>query len=459
MEDMDAFERQLATVMQQGGRASLPVDATAIVHSATTTSPSGRWTVITRRLRGDTTSASTDGGFSVFSALKFVAAGVIVALFGGFLLAGVLTTPQGDEVAPAAVTESPSPTTTEQLLSGMDTVEVEPGVFRVTSDGVRDLTSVEAADIVAGYDGGIWLLREDGFLRLGSDVSHAWPAGAGDEECALEVAPDGTLWVIGCGDPVRSTDGEEWTVQPCPDDSTDCQEFTHLTVAPDGTLWAFDEHRHSVSHLGPAGWQALEPDPIAMVRPLLPPTDAGELYGIGDGWLPVLWRHSDGVWQEQGSIFNVDVGPDGTVWADVGAGWGDPALPDDQVGFARSAGGEWEVWATADILPDIRIGSTYFGYEREVAPDGSLWFSLWRGPDDSGPFELEWWCDGLARFDGETLDRFLPGRCPLMDIAADGSVWLLATDEGALTPGEGGFPDDQTWDLYVITPEAVAATE
>jgi len=45
----------------------------------------------------------------MFSALKFVAAGVIVALFGGFLLAGVLTTPQGDEMVPAAVTESPQP--------------------------------------------------------------------------------------------------------------------------------------------------------------------------------------------------------------------------------------------------------------------------------------------------------------------------------------------------------------
>ena len=44
-------------------------------------------------------------GFTMFSALKFTAAAVIVALFGGFLLAGVLTTPQeGDEMAPAAVT-------------------------------------------------------------------------------------------------------------------------------------------------------------------------------------------------------------------------------------------------------------------------------------------------------------------------------------------------------------------
>ncbi len=56
-------------------------------------------------------------GFTMFAALKFIAAAAIVALFGGFLLAGVLTTPQGDEMAPAAVTDSPSPVTaTSELL-------------------------------------------------------------------------------------------------------------------------------------------------------------------------------------------------------------------------------------------------------------------------------------------------------------------------------------------------------
>ena len=32
------------------------------------------------------------------------------------------------------------PTTTEELLAGMVTEEVEPGVFRVVNDGVRDPT-------------------------------------------------------------------------------------------------------------------------------------------------------------------------------------------------------------------------------------------------------------------------------------------------------------------------------
>ena len=82
----------------------------AITRSVATTTPRGRWSVVTR-LQGRISLAPTEGGFTMFSALKFVAAGVIVALFGGFLLAGILTTPQGDDVLPAAVTESPSPMT------------------------------------------------------------------------------------------------------------------------------------------------------------------------------------------------------------------------------------------------------------------------------------------------------------------------------------------------------------
>ena len=103
-------------------------------------------------------------GFTMFSALKFVVASVIVALFGGFLLAGVLTTPQGDEMAPAAVTSSPSPMTTEELLSTMVTEEVEPGVFRVDDDGVRDLASADYDYVVVGQDRSIWLGSHTGHL-------------------------------------------------------------------------------------------------------------------------------------------------------------------------------------------------------------------------------------------------------------------------------------------------------
>ncbi len=53
---------------------------------------------------------------SMFSATKFVVAGAIVALFGGFLLAGVMTTQPNDELAPAVgVSASPSSTTTRPI--------------------------------------------------------------------------------------------------------------------------------------------------------------------------------------------------------------------------------------------------------------------------------------------------------------------------------------------------------
>jgi hypothetical protein len=48
----------------------------------------------------------------MFSTVKFIAAGAIVALFGGFLLTGALTTQQGEEMVPAAVIASPSPVMT-----------------------------------------------------------------------------------------------------------------------------------------------------------------------------------------------------------------------------------------------------------------------------------------------------------------------------------------------------------
>ena len=48
-------------------------------------------------------------GFSMWSVAKSFVAISIVALFGGFLLAGVLTGPQGDELVPADEVESPAP--------------------------------------------------------------------------------------------------------------------------------------------------------------------------------------------------------------------------------------------------------------------------------------------------------------------------------------------------------------
>ena len=468
MTDMTAFERQLSGEITGLMGPIRPVDDLAIFESVTAASRSQGW------------------GFTMFSALKFIAAAAIVALFGGFLIAGVLTTQQPDKMAPAAVTESPAPNTTEGLLSGMVTKEVWPGVFRVASDGVRDFTTVEAVDIVAGYDGGIWLRRsEEGLVRLGSDGSHPWPLGS-PEDHVFEVAPDGTMWAItgslssreGAG--LRTTDGEVWMSQPCPGI---CKG---VTVALDGTVWASwqeENGRWRTGHLGPMGWEPVGGDGPPFGRFFF--TDAGDVYGYLCDYVCWLLRYEDGVWQDAQfyAQYLVDVAPDGTVWRDAGGCLGqEPAMPCGQDGLARFAGGEWAEWTSADLFAD-NVG---FGLDHEfkTAPDGSLWFSLWQSADGSAlPRDGKSWtweavgdgrllyhlapgsedapivvdvggtmdahtlaeCDGLARFDGTTVDHFLPGQCISMDIAADGSVWVLADE-------------DEGRDLYVITPEAVAAT-
>ena len=141
MDDMNPFERQVVGQIHTFVGPSRPVDDAAIF-TAITTTQSPKW-----RFQ------------SMFSATKFVVAGAIVALFGGFLLSGVLTQQPSDDRLPAvgasasataqaeatdAATSEPEPTTeavadstTPDLLPGVDLVteEVEPGVYRVLGDG------------------------------------------------------------------------------------------------------------------------------------------------------------------------------------------------------------------------------------------------------------------------------------------------------------------------------------
>ena len=171
MDDMQAIERRSPERCCGVRVPSEPVDDLAIFEAVTAASRSHRW------------------GFTMFSALKLIAAGVIVALFGGFLLAGVLTSQQSDEVLPAAVSASPTteatseptkaPTTSVRtdILPGvaLTVEEVEPGVLRVVSDGVRDTTSKDNMGVEVGRDSAVWLIQREHFSRLGTEAATAWP--------------------------------------------------------------------------------------------------------------------------------------------------------------------------------------------------------------------------------------------------------------------------------------------
>lgn len=89
MTEMTAFERQVAGEMVGRAGPIRPVDDLEILESV----------IAANRQKGR--------GFTMFSALKLIAASVILALFGGFLIAGTLTAPRIDDAMPAAMPESP----------------------------------------------------------------------------------------------------------------------------------------------------------------------------------------------------------------------------------------------------------------------------------------------------------------------------------------------------------------
>jgi hypothetical protein len=393
-------------------------------------------------------------GFTMFSAVKFIAAGVIVALFGSFLLSGIFTTQQEGEALPAAVTESPAPAATAEatgtpdpsirtdILPGVKlTVEgVEPGVYRVVHDGIRDLAKANDFDIVAGHDGGIWLLRPKWFFRLGTQGAHDWPTEA-PKHVEFEVAPDGTVWVQAEG-ALQSFDGKGWTTH------FEDSGWQTLEVAPGGTVWATwpdpEQGREVFGYLDDDGWHAFG-DAVGSLL-VASPDDIWAM--VGTMVFPYPARFVDGEWQrldamevtdatgqQAGGLARDDdqlllgpgLGPDGTLWL-----WlrGFPNDNDDVVtDLVRFDGSDWSRWSILDteLTPMSAL---------EVAPDGSVWAAS--GLDG---------CDGVGYFDGVTPDHYLPGHCvKAIDITAGGAAWVLAKGPGV-----------DLRQVYVIIPEAMAA--
>jgi hypothetical protein len=157
-------------------------------------------------------------------------------------------------------------------------------------------------------------------------------------------------------------------------------------------------------------------------------------------------RQSDGGWHEvtvdalSGDPWTpgIEVGADGSVWLagveplmfdgePVADAWGNTIAGDSFL--MRFDGSEWQRWGETDGVPPLSGG---YEVGLRQAPDGGLWMAQ----------------EHIARFDGSTWQQFLPDHFVVgwWDVAPDGAVWLKAD-------GEDGT------DLFVITPEAVTATE
>jgi hypothetical protein len=251
-----------------------------------------------------------------------------------------------------------------------------------------------------------------------------------------------------------------------------------VEVTSDGTVWAVwrDDSGSAVfGYLEGDGWTTVGDWPFhAPYGGYLRVSDRGEVWAVVHGGWGFFTAHRfvDGAWREEegsrpldsgdwGFKPPADVGVDGTFWGISehslvsfdGTGWTTFEPPD----WSRTDAAMRELAEDGDGWVPDHPSRTRWG-EPHVAPDGSLWVPsrlgvIERDPDLGGGHRnvCGHGIDGVARFDGETWSRFLPGRCvEVMDTAADGSVWLLASKSDARFP---------LAHVYVITPEAVAATE
>jgi hypothetical protein len=233
----------------------------------------------------------------------------------------------------------------------------------------------------------------------------------------IHVEDDGTVWMLG-------TDGAvHWSGETASGSSSwrdvwvsdrDRDMVSLLSVTDDGVAWFITEPQAdgSISFLrfDGADWDVV-PGPE----------------GFGAAAHQLVELHSAGV------------SPDGVLWTA-----GDPLGP--HVSLARLDDEGWTVFTAADGVQP---------WGGKPGGRGTIMDTLWVGPDGSAWVDASTvaarggrtgGCDGLARFDGETWQRFFAGSCISdLDFAPDGSVWVVAEAAGR----EVG--------TYVITPEAVTA--
>ena len=202
------------------------------------------------------------------------------------------------------------------------------------------------------------------------------------------------------------------------------------------------------------GWEGAEPGQLQWHKPIVSPD--------GDVWLveaedPEMegcsvgaFRRYDGTdWhiidvpeglatRSAGESFGF--GPDGTLWAASGRLGGGSGCMDANRGLARLDESGWSLFTEAEgVRPWGGEGAYGPSDYLRVAPDGGVWVAG-AGWDD---------CHGVARFDGASWTPYLEDYCvDGLDITPEGTIWALASASNGGALG-----------IYVITPEAVAASE
>jgi hypothetical protein len=412
------------------------------------------------RLRPIRTGRAQPGGTRpMFTAIRLTVAIAIASLSAGALL---FSAAGGPSPAPVA-SPSPSPWAPP---AGWVTEEIEPGVFRVLSDGIRTVSPAgdgASHELAIGTDGSIWIATtthdqagEDTsatLVRLGDATTYPffatpnWNPG----NLSLQVAPDGSPWVLARVLARLTPSG--WVIARK-------RPSGRYDVAPDGTVWMAGD---SVIRLTPSGWaedpigvdlaSALGVDPEVVgrreVKRFEAAPDGSVWVGLAvryrdpspneDGFGHLLLRFDGVTWSVIdpmgiGSYFDMatfDIGADGTAWVYLDTGdETDPHL-------ARLSDGEWSVFTSDDGVGIIGDRGNVRGL-LAVAPDGKAWMR-------DGYFG----CQGVRSFDGSAWRHHLDGICVGdLDIAPDGTVWVTEAR------GKGYALNARADDIFLIDPAA-----
>jgi hypothetical protein len=386
----------------------------------------------------------------MFNATKFIVAGAIVALVGSFQLSGALVQPDDAPQPPAAastasspkvdVTAAPERSVRSDIVPGVDLVteEVEPGAYRVLSDGVRDLAG-QVQYVAVSADGDVYLelgsYRNWSVVRLGAPGASRTLGGRGPWQ--LLATSDGVRVMRGPGD-VRALDGARWTATELTDYEK-CVNSFGRPVGSDGKCWYFGGDEAAFDSIDPDGTRTevthaeigLEPDQFA---------DHLEVAPDGTVWAMLLREAGSG------HALNLEglLAYDGTRWSVIpydgdglgGRDWFDMAVGSDGVVWISSTSGPGSDQAV--ILN--WDGESWASHPYESRRNGGLPLPIVPWPNG-----IVWFGDA-ARWDGSTLDVVEPtvrwfASDPVVTLM-DGSFWTVIDQQ-----------------LYVITPDAVTASE
>jgi hypothetical protein len=408
----------------------------------------------------------------MFSATKFVVAGVIVALFGGFLLAGVLTTQQDEEPLPA-VGASPSASTTPpvistqaELLPGVELVtqQFASTVFRVLGDGAgHDLSRIWQVALTPDEEAWILTMQPDvggqaRIFRLGEPGAFTSADGIPEIVEGIEVGADDRLYAHASKpgkvtlDDWRVLTDQGW-VAPTREERAAATRRLDESVgsrvnAADGTTWQLhagpddDAIGKDLVHRGPNGRTTYQLEDMN--------------FDWGKKWLKATGLHKI-------RLGTLAAAPDGRVWSLWAAG--NNANADTGLALAEFDGETWtditpQQWRYRSRWPfgdDERPGGIY-GAALSVDPDGMLHVTV-----DIHDFDIHWPGDGpapvervVAGWDG---DRWAVESRTSWDLASIpkpsgpmAGIWIADVAPSGTMVLQIGFDGLDTL-LYVIEPE------